>query len=91
MNIKSKMNKCYKIIEVIKNVAVNLPPDALLRIYNLFIRPHLDYTYFIYDKRHNKSFKNKTENIQHKTCIAITVPIQEHHENTYTVNWAWNL
>ena len=76
MNIKSKMNKCYKIIGVIKKLSVNLPPDALLRIYNSFIRPHLDYEYFIYDKRHNKSFKNKTENLQHKTCIAITVAIQ---------------
>ena len=42
-NIQSKMNKCYKMIDIIKRLSTNLPRDALLRIYKLFIRPHLDY------------------------------------------------
>ena len=74
--IQSKMNKCYKMIGVIKRLSVNLPRDALLRIYKSFIRPHLDYGDIIYDKPHNESFKNKIENIQYKACIAITGAIQ---------------
>ena len=93
-HIQSKMNKCYKMIGVIKKLSVNLPHDALLRIYKSFI--NLDYGDIIYDKQHNESFKNKIENIQYKSCninLAITGAIQfkEHHKNTYTMNWTWNL
>ena len=71
-HIQRKMNKCYKMIGVIKRLSVNLPRDTLLRIYKSFIRPHLDYGDIIYDKPRNESFKNKIENIQYKACIAIT-------------------
>ena len=66
------MNKSYKRIDIIKRSSVNILRDALLRIYKSFIRPHLDYGDIIYDKPNNESFKNKIENIQYKTCIAIT-------------------
>ena len=91
------MNKCYKMIGVIKRLSVNLPRDALLRIYKSFIRPHLDYGDIIYDKPNNESFKNKIENVQYKACIAITGAIQGtsrerlYHELGYTMNQAWNL
>ena len=75
-HIQSKMNKCYKMIGVIKRLSVNLPGDTLLRIYKLLIRPHLDYGDIIHDKPNNESFKNKIENIQYKACTAITVAIQ---------------
>ena len=74
-HIQSKMNECYKMIGV-KRLSVNLPRDVLLRIYKSFIRPHLDYRDIIYEKPHNKYFKNKIENIQYKACIAITGAIQ---------------
>ena len=66
------MTKSYKRIDIIKRSSVNILRDALLRIYKSFIRPHLDYGDIIYDKPNNESFKNKIENIQYKTCIAIT-------------------
>ena len=66
------MTKSYKRIDIIKRSSVNILRDALLRIYKPFIRPHLDYGDIIYDKPNNESFKNKIENIQYKTCIAIT-------------------
>ena len=75
-HIQSKMNKCYKMNGVIKRLSVNLPHDALLKIYKSFIRPHLDYEGIIYDKPQNESFKKKIENIQYKVCIAITGAIQ---------------
>ena len=48
-HIQSKINKCYKMIKVIKRLSVNLPRDALRRTYKSFIRPHLDYGDIIYD------------------------------------------
>ena len=81
-----------KMIGVIKRLYVNLSRDALLRIYKLFIRPHLDCGDIIYDKHHGESFKNKIESIQYKACIAITGAIfKEHLQSTYTMKWAWNL
>ena len=51
--------------------------DTISRIYISFIRPHLDYVDTIYNKPDNESFKNKTENVWHKACTAITGAIQE--------------
>ena len=42
-HVQSKMNKCYKIIGLIKKLSVHLPREALLRIYKSFVRPNLDY------------------------------------------------
>ena len=70
------MNKCYKMIGVIKRLSLNLSCDVLLRIYKSFIRPHLGLGDIIYDKPNNESFKNKIENIQYKAYIAITGAIQ---------------
>ena len=56
---------------------VNIPRDALLRIYKSFIKPHLDYGDIIYDKSNNESLKNKIKNIQYNACIAVTGAIQE--------------
>ena len=75
-HIQSKMNKCYKMIGVIKRLFINFPCNVLLRIHKLFIRPQLDCGDIIYDKPHNDYFKNKIENIQYKACIAITGAIQ---------------
>ena len=66
------MTKCYKMIGITKRLSVNIPRDALLKIYKSFKRPHLDYGGIIYDKPNNESFKNKIENFQYKVCIAIT-------------------
>ena len=35
-HIQSKVNKCYKMVAVIKRLSVNLPRDGLLRIYKWF-------------------------------------------------------
>ena len=46
-------------IGITKRLSVNIPRDALLKIYKSFKRPHLDYGGIIYDKPNNESFKNK--------------------------------
>ena len=57
------MAKCYKMIGIIERLSVNIPRDALLRIYESFIKPHLDHSDIIYDKPNNESFKSKIEKI----------------------------
>ena len=83
-HIQSKMTKCYKLIGIVKKLSVNIPRDALLRIYKAFIRPHLDNGDNFYDKPNNESFKSKIENIHYKGCTAITGVIQGiSHERLY--------
>ena len=40
-HVQSKTNKCYKITGLIKKLSINLPREALLRIYKSFVRPKL--------------------------------------------------
>ena len=68
----NKTNKCYKIIGLVKKLSIHLPREALLRIYNSFVRPNLDYGVIIFDKPNNESFKSRIESIQYKVCVAIT-------------------
>ena len=56
--VESKVNKTIGIIRKLQNV---LPRSALITIYKLFIRPHLDYGDIIYDKTFNESFHAKLE------------------------------
>ena len=48
---KSKKNKCYEIIGLLKRLSNKLPCDTLLRIYKSFTGSHLDYG----DTVHNTS------------------------------------
>ena len=72
----NKTNKCYKIIGLVKKLSIHLPREALLRIYNSFVRPNLEYGVIIFDKPNNESFKSRIESIQYKECVAITGAIQ---------------
>lgn len=75
---------------VIKRLSVNFPRAALLRICKSFIRPHLDYGDFNYDRQNNESFKNKIENFSIKLPLQQLVLFKKHLENGYTTKWAWN-
>lgn len=75
---------------VIERLSVNCPRDALLRICKSFIRPHLDYGDFNYDRQNNESFKNKIENFSIKLPLQQLVLFKKHLENGYTTKWAWN-
>ena len=72
-HVQSKTKKCYKITGLIKKLYIHLPREALLRIYNSFVRPNLDYGDKILD---NNSLKSRIKSIQYKACIAITRAIQ---------------
>ena len=59
------MNKCYKIIGLIKKLPIHLPREALLRIYKSFVSTNLDYGDIIFDKPNNGSLKSRIESIQY--------------------------
>ena len=74
--INQKIKKCNKIIDLIRQLSVTLPRNALLRIYKSFVRPHLDYGDILYDKPNNENFQNKLEKVEYRACLAITGAIQ---------------
>ena len=53
-----------------------IPRTALVTIYKSFIRPHLDYGDFIYDKPNNSSFIQNIEAVQYNAALAITGAIK---------------
>ena len=58
-HFKENTTKANEGIGVIKNLSNTLPIDALLTIFKIFIRPHLDHGNIIYDQPQNESFYNK--------------------------------
>ena len=75
-HIKGKLKKAYFGVDKTKRLRGLLPRDSLVTIYKSFIRPHVDYGDVIYDQPNNDSFYDKTEQLQHKTCLTITGAIQ---------------
>ena len=73
-------------IDIIKRLSVNIPRDALWRIYKSFIRPHFDHGDIIYDKPNKESFKSKIENIQYKVCLQELVSFKESLVNAFIKN-----
>ena len=71
LHIKEKMPKTMKGIGVIQKLNKTLPRHSLIAIYQLFVRPHLDYGDIIYDQPNNESFTQKMERIQFKASLAM--------------------
>ena len=43
VHVQTKVSKCYQIIEILRRLPIILSRDALLTLYKMFIRLHLDY------------------------------------------------
>ena len=69
VSVQSKTNKTIGLFRKFQNT---LPRQALITIYKVFLRPHLNYGNILYDQAYNASFHPKLEKIQYNACIAIT-------------------
>ena len=58
-HLDEKINKCNKIIGMMKKLSTSVSTQSLLTIYESFVRPILDYGGIIYDKPHKGSFIEK--------------------------------
>ena len=47
-HLENKINKCYKIIDLLKRLSNKLARNALLRKYKSFVRSHLHYGNIVY-------------------------------------------
>ena len=75
-HIDNKINKCNKIIGIMKRLSVILSRKSLLTISKSFVRPNLDYADIIFDKPLYESFKRKIEMVQYKAALVITGAIK---------------
>ena len=71
-----KINKCNKIIVIMKRLSLTLSRKSLLTIYKFFVRPILDYADIIYDKPFKESFKRKIEMVLYRAALVITGAIK---------------
>ena len=71
-HLDEKINKCNKIIGMMKKLSTSVSRQSLLTIYKSFVRPILDYGDIIYDKPHKGSFIEKIERVQYNACLVIT-------------------
>ena len=55
----NKINKCNKIIGLMKRLSLSISRGGVLTIYKTFVRPHLDYAGIIYEKPCNVNFESK--------------------------------
>ena len=76
VHLEEKINKCNRIIGLIKKLSLILPRPSLLTIFKAFVRPHLDYGDIIYDKPDNESLKDWVEKVQYNAALAITDTIR---------------
>ena len=72
IHTENKINKCNKMIGIMKRLSLSFSSDSLLTINKSFFRPQLDYADMIYDKLYNAIFESKLERVQYNACLAIT-------------------
>ena len=75
-HISNKINKCNKIIGIMKKLSLFLSRKTLLTIHKSFVRPNLDCADIIYDKPLDESVKAKIEMIQYRAALVITGAIK---------------
>ena len=75
-HIDNKINKCNKILGIMKRLSLILSRKRLLTICKSFVRPNFDYDDIIYDKPVNESFKRKIERVQYKAAFVISGAIK---------------
>ena len=75
-HIDQKIKNSNKMIGLIRRSSLNVPHNALLTIYQSFMKPHLDDGDILYDKPSNDNFENKMEKVQYRACVEITGGIQ---------------
>ena len=69
--IKVMLSRVYKGIGLLRNFFNKFPKQALVTIYNAFIRPHVDYDDIVYYKPNNETCINKFEKVQYDAVLAI--------------------
>ena len=47
IQIENKINKCNKMIAIMKRLSLSISRDSLLTMYKSFVRSHLDYAYIV--------------------------------------------
>ena len=65
IHIENKINKCNKMIAIMKRLSLSISRGSLLTMYKSFVRSHLDYAYIVYDKLGNVNFESKLERVQY--------------------------
>ena len=75
-HVNQKMNKCNRILGLMKRLFLILSRKQLLTIYKTFVRSHLGYVHIIYDKPFYDAFEQKLEKVRYSVALIITGAIK---------------
>ena len=75
-HVSKKISNASKGVGTLRKLFYLIPRTSLITIYKSFIRPHLDYGDFIYDRPNNNSFIENIEALQYNAALAITGAIK---------------
>ena len=76
MHLKRKFSIINNGIALLRKLRHSIPRKPLLSIYKTFLRPHLDYCDFIYDKPLKEKFTDTLESFQYNVALVITGAIK---------------
>ena len=82
--VTTKINKAIGLLRKPQNL---LPRTALITIYKVFVKPHLDYGDILYDQAFNLSVQQKLDSIRYRACLAITGAIRSTPERKFTESY----
>ena len=82
-HINNKINKCNKIIGIMKKLSLFLSRKTLLTIYKLFLRPNLYYADIIFENPCNESFKTEINTGQ---LLLLLGRLNTHHVIVFIKN-----
>ena len=71
--VSFEIKKALGLLQIVQNL---LPRSALITIYKVFVRAHLDYGDIHYDQAYNMTFHQKLESIQYSASLAINGAIR---------------
>ena len=75
-HIEGEINKCSKIIRLMRKLSLIFYRKSLLTKCKSFVTPNFDYVGIIYDKPLNESFKRKIRMVQYNASLVITGAIK---------------
>ena len=71
-HLQEKNSNANEGIGIISRFRLYIPRDSFLRLFETYIRPHLDYGDITYDQPGNEDFSRKQESVLYNAALAIT-------------------
>ena len=77
VHVQNKASKYNKIVGIVKRLSIIFLRNALLTLYKMFIRPHIDYADMFYGKPNNEFICKKIKAFNIKDALSLKEQFKE--------------